>query len=170
MWYQQTSNKVVPGGLLIVSILGIGSIALPSFLNQSQKACACGGLGSEAKQYIGAMNRAQQAYFLENNAFTNNIEKLGLGIKTETENYSYSTHATDKAAFNYGISRQVALRSWVGGVFTVPATDANPNVVKGEMTTLAILCEANSPGTNKPAAPTYQNGVLACGEGTTQLR
>lgn len=171
MWYQQTLNKFVPGGLLIVSTLGIGaSIVLLSFLNKASCACKPSPENSEAKQYVGAINRAQQAYFIENNAFANDIEKLGLGIKTETVNYTYSTQATDNAAFNYGISRQVALKSWVGGVFAVPATDVNPTAAKGEMTTVVILCQANSPGTNKPTAPTYQDGILTCSDGTSELK
>lgn len=44
---------------------------------------------AEAKQYIGSMNRAQQAYFIENEEFTTNLEQLGLGIRSETESYSY---------------------------------------------------------------------------------
>ncbi|MGD1914488.1 MAG: type IV pilin-like G/H family protein [Rivularia sp. (in: cyanobacteria)] len=44
---------------------------------------------SEGKFNIGAMNRAHQAYFLENNKFGTNINELQLGIKSETENYVY---------------------------------------------------------------------------------
>jgi len=43
----------------------------------------------EGKQYIGSMNRAQQAYFIENEEFTTDLEKLLLGIQSETESYSY---------------------------------------------------------------------------------
>lgn len=43
----------------------------------------------EGKQYIRSMNRAQQAYFIENQEFTTDLEPLGLGIQSETESYSY---------------------------------------------------------------------------------
>ena len=43
--------------LVVIIIIGIlSAIALPSFLNQANKAKQ-----SEAKQYTGSMNRAQQA-------------------------------------------------------------------------------------------------------------
>ncbi|HBB34438.1 MAG TPA: hypothetical protein DC064_22270, partial [Cyanobacteria bacterium UBA9273] len=43
--------------LVVIIIIGIlSAIALPSFLNQANKAKE-----SEAKQYTGSMNRAQQA-------------------------------------------------------------------------------------------------------------
>ena len=48
-----------------IILLGIASaILLPSFLNQATKARQ-----SEAKQYIGAMNRSQQATYLEQGTF-----------------------------------------------------------------------------------------------------
>ncbi|MGB5916292.1 MAG: type IV pilin-like G/H family protein, partial [Phormidesmis sp.] len=52
--------------LVVIIIIGILSAsALPSFLNQANKAKQ-----SEAKTYTGSMNRAQQAYYLENSEFT----------------------------------------------------------------------------------------------------
>ena len=65
--------------LVVIIIIGIlSAIALPSFLNQANKAKQ-----SEAKTYVGSMNRAQQAYYLENDSFvdsTGNFGDLGLGI------------------------------------------------------------------------------------------
>ncbi|MBR8841236.1 MAG: prepilin-type N-terminal cleavage/methylation domain-containing protein, partial [Stigonema ocellatum SAG 48.90 = DSM 106950] len=61
--------------LVVIIIIGIlSAIALPSFLNQANK-----GKQSEAKQYTGSMNRAQQAYFLEQGGFSTGINQLGLG-------------------------------------------------------------------------------------------
>ena len=39
---------------------------------------------------------------------------------------------------------------------------------KEKITTTSILCEADFPGTIKPAEPTYEKGKIACGKGTTQ--
>ncbi|WP_446389958.1 type IV pilin-like G/H family protein [Coleofasciculus sp. B1-GNL1-01] len=118
---------------------------------------------SEAKQYIGSMNRAQQAYFLEKANFTNEFDELGLGVKSETTNYTYSTYATLLSSINYSVSRQSDLKSYVGGVFfgRVEAT--------GELTTLAILCETKDKGTNRPPAPIVENGMLQCAPGTENL-
>jgi type IV pilus assembly protein PilA len=71
--------------LVVIIIIGIlAAIALPSFLNQANKARE-----SEATTYVGAMNRAQQAAYLENNAFASNMATLELGIK-DTNNYTYT--------------------------------------------------------------------------------
>lgn len=75
--------------LVVIIIIGIlSAIALPSFLNQANKARE-----SEAKQYVGSMNRAQQARFLEKSAFSNDFGILGLGIASNTTHYLYSIGA-----------------------------------------------------------------------------
>ncbi|MEQ8996274.1 MAG: type IV pilin-like G/H family protein [Coleofasciculus sp. B1-GNL1-01] len=149
---------------LMLLIAGFFYILAPTFLNHSHKHDQ-----SEGKTYVGSMNRAQQAYHVTEQSFSSNIPDLGLGIKTETESYAYSTQITDNAAFNYGISRKDKVRSYVGGVFVVPATEVDTDAASDAITTVAILCEANTPGSIKPPAPIYQKGELACGEGTTDL-
>lgn len=145
--------------LLIIFILGIlAAIALPAFLSKSSKCCA-----SEAKQYVGSMNRGQQAYYLENGVFASTVENLGLGVVTQTTNYTYSLRRASDAAYQYGISRKDPLRSYVGGVFrgTIPNTT--------EVTTLAILCEAESLGRIKPFSPILvdkANRKAVCASGT----
>jgi Ca-activated chloride channel family protein len=69
------------GCLFFLFILGVvGAIIAPSFLNQANKAKQ-----SEAKQYIGSMNRAQQAYSLDKSGIpdTSNLEP-----KSNTEEYN----------------------------------------------------------------------------------
>ncbi len=122
---------------------------------------------TEAKQYVSAMNKSQQAYHLEYGKFVTHDnkkgwDKLGLGIKTETNNYIYSFHGREKAVFNYAISKDDNLKSYVGGVFVV-------SDIKGEVNTQAIVCESNSPLTIHPNEPTYQNSVVACGFGTRNI-
>ena len=82
--------------LLILLTPVIGVLVFSSFFLCN----ANGARHSEGRQYVGSMNRAQQARFAENNAFGTSIDALGLGIKTETTYYKYSLHATKKAAFN----------------------------------------------------------------------
>ena len=154
--------------LTIFLVLGFGSILLilPSLVS-----CGPKGKQAEGKQNVGAMNRAQQAYYLDNKAFSNSLQSLGLGIRTPTKNYEYSTRATKSAAFSYGISRQGTkdIKSYVGGVFVVPATNLDAKADKKEMTTVGILCEAISPGNTRPTAPTLQKGVPTCGSDTKDL-
>jgi type II secretory pathway pseudopilin PulG len=140
---------------LVIITMFLAAIVLPSFLNSANKAKQ-----SEAKQYVSSMNRAQQAKFAENSAFSNSISALGIGIKTETNNYKYSIFATQTAAFNYGVSKHRNLKDYVGGVFVVREGS--------QITTEAIICESTT-DTIRPAEPIYQNGSVICGEGTTEL-
>ncbi|MGL5064275.1 MAG: type IV pilin-like G/H family protein [Microcoleus sp.] len=123
----------------------------------------------EGKQYVGSMNRAQQAYFYENNALATSVDALGLGIKTETKNYKYSTRATQTAAFSYAFSKDKTLKDYVGGVF-ITKEDAS-----GAPGTISILCKIDDrpwfrfKPADEPAEPIYKNGEVICGKGTTEL-
>jgi type IV pilus assembly protein PilA len=140
--------------LVVIIIIGIlSAIALPSFLNQANKAKQ-----SEAKQNVGSMNRAQQAYYLENSTFGTTVENLGLGIQTQTVNYIYKTIATEASGIstlvvNQGNSLKAPLRQYAGRVElgTVTATS--------EATTLAILCETKAVTGNPAASPLFPSGV-----------
>lgn len=119
---------------------------------------------SEAKQYVGSMNRAQQAYQLEFNKFARSIPDLQLGIKTQTKNYTYSLQAISKTAVvHYGLSKSSNLKSYVGGVFLISASQPK------EMSTHAILCETLQPTTQRPAVPIVKQGTPTCGPGTKPL-
>ena len=123
--------------LVVIIIIGIlSAIALPSFLNQANKAKQ-----SEAKTYLGSMNRAQQAYYMENNVFADNgnFGKLGLGIPQTTPNYVYTIYGGGAAgavqqAANPAVGAQAAVRAYVGA--------AKVGQLNGEATTIAVLCEA----------------------------
>jgi type IV pilus assembly protein PilA len=126
--------------LVVVIIIGVlAAIALPSLLNQVSKARQ-----SEAKQNIGAMNRAQQAFFLENsNKFTTLVSDLAIGVKTQSDNYVFEIGGDANGAVNKASTRQPKLKSYAGIVYTQNQT------VNGvvEPLTLATLCEANTPNT-----------------------
>ncbi len=161
---QQLNKKKADKGftlielLVVIIIIGIlSAIALPSFLNQANKARQ-----SEAKQSLGAINRGQQGYYLERQLFSNNINGLGLGVQIDTENYSYGSAnddnssgsgseglttgeapdtvngfpGYDKFTVTFGVSgNQQAVRDYFGAVYVIPAT------AQEEATTAAVLCE-----------------------------
>jgi len=162
--------------LVVIIIIGIlAAIALPAFLNQASKAKQ-----SEAKTYVGSMNRGQQAYYLEKNVFVtqdSDFGKLGLGVATETGNYQYkvdnSSTGTPVGISNLGVVRDknAPLKGYVGGVST-----ANIQATS-EATTLAILCEGNTPmatgGTNADAsggAKYNANGAPDCPANYTAIK
>jgi prepilin-type N-terminal cleavage/methylation domain-containing protein len=136
--------------LVVIIIIGIlAAIALPSYLNQANKAKQ-----SEAKTYVGSMNRSQQAFYLENNYMTaydagKGFAQLGLGVNTQTANYTYSIEggateapavvkAGDKSSqvTNQARPRTESLKAYIGGV------NLGSIAATSEATTLAVLCEA----------------------------
>jgi len=140
-------------------VMILAAIALPSVTcGSSSKAKQ-----SESKQYVGSMNRAQQAKYAEDGAFSNAVNALGLGIKTQTTNYNYSTISTKNAAFSYGVARSNNLTSYIGAVFLVPVSQA----ANKEKTTVSIMCIANSPGKTQPPDPILLNGNPVCAAGSS---
>ncbi len=64
--------------LVVIIIIGIlSAIALPSFLSQAAKAKQ-----TEAKSFVGTVNRAQQAFRMENQNFTSTPADLQVNIPT----------------------------------------------------------------------------------------
>lgn len=155
--------------IVIMLVMGIlAALALPSFLN-----CANKSKKSESKTYVYSLNKGQQAYYTENEKFSNSIVDLGVGIPPSTANYQYSTKSTKTTAFNYGIAKNKGFKSDIGGVFLTP--DHNIDSKTGDdnmpiqMTTQTIICEANSADIRKISVPSYQNGVMTCGDKTRRV-
>ena len=127
--------------LVVIIIIGIlSAIALPSFLNQAKKARQ-----SEAKTYVGSLNRGQQAFYTENDAFTSNVDSMGVGITTQTANYLYTalaggTTGTTLFAANYSSSANggSGLKNY-GGVVSLKTAGAD-----SEVTSQAFMCETVS--------------------------
>ena len=114
--------------LVVIIIIGIlSAIALPSFLNQANKAKQ-----SEAKTYVGSLNRAQQAYYLEEDTFAADLATLGLGIDAATDSYNYVTGGTTESFSSATPATGAAssVKSYGGGV----DIDAG--------TSVAVMCEA----------------------------
>lgn len=160
-------SKSWVGTLLMIAFIGVpavmilAALALRSVLSSS---CGGGNTGQrEAKQYVSSVNKGQQAKYAEDGAFSNSVNALGLGLKTQTTNYNYSTIATKNAAFSYGVARSNNLTSYVGAVFLVPVSQA----ANKEKTTVSILCAANSPGNTQPLAPILQNDNPVCAAGSS---
>lgn len=128
--------------LSISNILIIGifaAITLPSFLNQSNKARQ-----SEAKTYIGLLNRSQQAFYLEHERFASNLDELDIGLKNETENYSYRIiQLNEYSVQSISLAKKQGLKNYLGVVWIT-----EPN--EGYSSTLSKICESNHPSTQLP--------------------
>ncbi|WP_334772889.1 type IV pilin-like G/H family protein [Nostoc sp.] len=123
--------------LVVIIIIGIlSAIALPSFLSQANK-----GKQSEAKQYVGTMNRGQQAYYLQEGKFTTDLDTLGVGIKSQTTNYVYSIAQVlaNTVVLNNAVSNgSDKLYDYVGAV------SSSEDVATSQAKTLAIFCQSNT--------------------------
>ncbi|MDY6937438.1 MAG: type IV pilin-like G/H family protein [Cyanobacteriota bacterium] len=113
---------------------------------------------AEAQTYAGAMNRSQEAYYLENAAFATTVEDLYLELTEETEDYQYSIQTTDEASFNYAVSKNEDFKSFVGGVFAV-----------SDDVTEAIVCVADTPGPTEIGEPSLKENEVVCPKGTTKV-
>ncbi len=147
---------------LFVVIGIIAAIALPSFLNQANK-----GRQAEAKQYVSSMLKAQQAYRIEKPTFTNSLPELGVGIRSETTNYSYKIVPQpdkSKSVMVTAQSKITGLKSYTGAVFTIK---------KGaNITTVTVICESNlstSTPPVMPAPPKSENSLIQCPSGSQKL-
>lgn len=124
--------------LVVIIIIGIlAAIALPSFLNQANKARQ-----SEAQTYVGSLNRGQQAYYLEKNEF-GALTSLELGI-IDTKNYTYSSVPSGTGSTSFALSKGIptaksVLKGYAGRTFISPVPGST------EVTATAILCEGTGP-------------------------
>lgn len=144
--------------LVVIIIIGIlSAIALPSFLSQTAKA-----RGSEAKSNVGAMNRAQQAFYLEQQSFSTSVEALGLSFPTTTDNFKYAIGSTTVSSVeNLGTSQKSDIKSYGGGTYYTASVGATT-----QGSTSTILCEANNPGSSAVSG----FGISSCGTNAKQIK
>lgn len=141
-------------------VIGLADIAK----NQANKARQ-----SEGKTYVGSMNRAHQAYYLENNKFAKNLEELQLGINRETENYVYKVvpqSSETKSVMNIAQAKTKELNTYIGLVYI---TENN----NGEKITTAKLCETSQTLSRVPRMskiPKKSSEEMKCPSGFKALR
>jgi type IV pilus assembly protein PilA len=136
------------GGILL-------AIALPSFLNQGNKARE-----SEAVNYVKTILRAEQGYFLETGQLADSVKKMGLPLSLNNgNNYDYSIKITPGNPQSLGIikatpkgSYKNQLKSYVGIV------RGNTKSADSE----AIACKTNRPGMTPTVTPPMPTAKLIC--------
>ena len=136
--------------MMVIVIIGVlAGIGIPSMLNQTSKA-----RHAEAKTYIGALNRSQQTFYLQNRRFTTDPNELDVGVPASTNSYNYSItnlegqqpgdpqDASYKLAIvNWAIPQDTAsVRAYLGVVDTVALSSGVGSVE-------SILCEQKHTGT-----------------------
>lgn len=132
--------------LVVIIIIGIlAAIAIPSFLNQTAKAKQ-----SEAKIYVGSVNRAQQTYRMENASFAANADTLSIGLPGSTVNYSYNFSGANASTTSITATARDAgaLKSYSGGV-----------TVLTYGVTAAVACQTTGVSANPPGLDLNPNGA-----------
>lgn len=124
--------------LIVVIIIGIlGAMSIPAMLSQAAKARQ-----SEAKSFIGSINRAQQAYMVETLRFAESIERLNILAGGRTQHYSYSFEITS----TQGSVKAFPLIDHSGKAYTGATT-----LFINEAALKTIICESPQLGTKATA-------------------
>ncbi|MEH1941540.1 MAG: type IV pilin-like G/H family protein [Nostoc sp.] len=117
---------------------------------------------SEAKSYIGAINRAQQVFYLENSKFASTLNELELDICSQTENYEYKIIVVDQTkSVVTATAKSDGLKSYIGVVFQ--------ENIKGDETTIATACETVNPSRIPPEMPRLVGSKIQCAPGSVNL-
>jgi len=115
---------------------------------------------SEGRTYISSMNKGQQVYYVDEGNFSNSINNLGLGIKTDTNNYSYRilspmnpvqnveelkpSPLDEKSKIAFATPQRADLKSYMGIVWSFTLSDGNS-------TTERFVCESSKEGILYPS-------------------
>ena len=172
---------------------GVGTVAISFLLNS----ISCGDMWKyhQGESYANSMNRAQQAFYLENGRFAAEWESLQIEGEKTTFYYRLLTKVEEDMALSYALVREPQLDdsreagrdreelfTTVGAV--APLTpelqarhEANEHNVdsmvwstaRGDTDSLtqAIVCKAEQPGLTIPPAPQLVDGILRCAEGSS---
>ncbi len=150
MYYNSSTTNIV-GNILMPNLLLLKRISNDTKLEENltfPESIPLSYLAwqSEAKVYVGVMNRGHQAFFLEKGYFTNKLGELEIGIKDESENYKYQVVVLDskKAVQHIALAKKDSLKSYIGLVYTRLVSQSQ------DATTFALLCESQNPTRKSP--------------------
>lgn len=116
-------------------------------------------------QYISILAKSQIAYYLETEAFTENLADLGVTGSMETQQYSYAFETFDENPNQVAITaepKEGELSSYIGAIF-VQAEGSNQNIIAG-------ICQTDNPTTLPPAMPTLEGQDIFCPAGSTLVQ
>jgi Type IV pilin-like G and H, putative len=153
--------------LLGISLSITWLIAPQISYSQTQSDANIMAMQRNAQQIVMGMNRAQQAYYIENNRFTNEFKALAIGTNDAIAN-SYQIrvflHPQRNAVMQAAIPSNNGYKSYIGLVRTHNFTVQN----RKETTTLATLCESMEAKAQLPTWVSYKiptNDNPACPPG-----
>ncbi|MEL6136884.1 MAG: type IV pilin-like G/H family protein [Cyanobacteria bacterium J06626_23] len=126
--------------VLLFGAIGVGVLFLPRLLWGPRNHNA----SAEGWTYVGTLNRAQQAYYLEQARFADDVEALGVGLNPETENYRYRTEVlNDFAVQNSGMAKTDGIYSSTGLVWVI-TSDVDPPTLGYQLCTSLAVSQSNA--------------------------
>jgi Type IV pilin-like G and H, putative len=136
-------------------------------------------VATEVQNYIASINERQQAYYAENNKFSDSIEKLGVRTQEQINNtYNYkilssmgpvqtSYNKREPAQFESAIAiarpESSGGQSYTGVVFALKESSSN------QLITISGICKSEGDGVIL-IPPTLDGKKIHCPPGTTLLR
>ncbi|MGB3559492.1 MAG: type IV pilin-like G/H family protein, partial [Geitlerinemataceae cyanobacterium] len=119
---------------------------------------------SEGKSFVGAINRAQQAYKLENEKFADTMEELQIGLPLETESYRMEIVPQPdptRSVMVTATAKQEDIRSYMGAVFILE--NGRSTVI------ICVTDESSQTPPEMPAPPASENDRPQCPAGSSAL-
>jgi type IV pilus assembly protein PilA len=102
--------------MVVVAMLGVlATVAIPGFLNQAARSKQ-----ARALKYVGMVNRAQQAFFVEHSRFATSTDELGFANDNAPPEYTYTMTAGGgglEITSTQATPINPALRGYAGVVF-----------------------------------------------------
>ncbi|MBF2026810.1 MAG: prepilin-type N-terminal cleavage/methylation domain-containing protein [Oscillatoriales cyanobacterium C42_A2020_001] len=145
--------------LMVVLVIGgiLAAIAIPSFLGRANAAKQ-----AEARTFLGTLNRAQQAYYVEHAQFTDNIDVLAISGH-QNINYTFQIQVSGDGthAVHYGTPKISKVHAYAG-MSALTQTD-------GSQAIQSIMCETNQPSATPATAPIYAVSAIECAPGTRNM-
>ncbi|MEQ9550415.1 MAG: type IV pilin-like G/H family protein [Coleofasciculus sp. G3-WIS-01] len=164
--YEQNSSIISLAIFIILIVVSLAGLKFTNYQNSIK----------EGREYVGSMNRLQQAYYLENSKFSDKLDNLGLRGSAETENYRYhilfgqpekpsryrfvEPHSINERwenisiVMNLGLPKKPNLKTYVGLVFFPEiadlATTQPRTIFVCETMMNALLWESQEPSTAPP--------------------
>jgi Type IV pilin-like G and H, putative len=120
---------------------------------------------NEGMMTIRLLNRVQSSFHKGEKHFSQDYEKLYIGLPQESQNYSYSIHSSNDKEFvqNVATAKDAGVKSYLG--LTVLLNQSTGKVLK------STLCSSNSSSKINPVIsyPEINNGSLVCPSGYTEV-
>ena len=124
---------------------------------------------------LGAINRAQQAYFFERAEFAKNYQELGL-YQLEEDNYQLKIHSKDNLAFayaipqeNYATYKRWSNLSWKDAKEPLYSYVSAIAYSKDKNIFQSILCVSTTVGDRELERPRIREGKFVCSPGTEEI-